>query len=101
MASRLELQAKFEELLGTSNAYYQPPSSVRMNYTAIRYSKKDIWTTVADNRKYSKMTCYEVIVISQRPDDPVVDKILELPYCSYDRHYVINNLYHDVLTLYF
>ena len=34
MASRLELQSKFEELLGSRNVYYQPPESIKMSYTA-------------------------------------------------------------------
>lgn len=101
MKTRLELQAKLEELLGVKHVYYQPPSSVKMEYPAIRYSKNDIVSRHADNRIYSKTTRYEVIVIDKRPDNPVIDKILELPYCSYDRHYSADNLNHDVLTLYF
>lgn len=101
MASRLELQSKLEELLGNKNVYYQPPESLKMGYPAIRYSKKDISTRNANNAIYSKMNCYEVIVISKSPDHPVIDKLLELPLCSFDRHYEANNLNHDVLTLYY
>ena len=42
MGSRLELQSKLEELLGSRNVYYQPPESLKMKYPAIRYSKEDI-----------------------------------------------------------
>lgn len=101
MASRHELQAKLEELLGSRNVYYQPPESSKMEYPAIRFSKKDISTRHANNAIYSKNNCYEVIVISKSPDHPVIDKLLELPYCSFDRHYPANNLNHDVLTLYY
>ena len=100
MASRLELQSKLEELNGNRNVYYQPPASVRMEYDAIRYSKKDITSTFANDKMYSKQNCYEVIVISRKPDSIVVDKLLELPLVSFDRRYVADNLYHDVLTLY-
>lgn len=100
MAGRLELQSKLEELLGTGNVYYQPPESVKMIYTAIRYKKKVIESTFADNKSYSLWPCYELTVIGLKPDDPVISKLLELPYCSYDRHYVADNLNHDVLTLY-
>jgi hypothetical protein len=31
----------------------------------------------------------------------VIKKLLALPYCEYNRHYVAENLNHDVLTLYF
>ena len=101
MASRLELQKKLEELLGTKNVYYQPPETVKMIYPAIRYSKSRIETRKAEDSIYLKNTRYEVIVIDPRPDNPVIDKLLELPHCSYDRHYKSDNLNHDALTLYY
>ena len=101
MASRLELQKKLEELLGTKNVYYQPPETIKMAYPAIRYSKSRIETRKAEDSIYLKNTRYEVIVIDPRPDNPVIDKLLELPHCSYDRHYKSGNLNHDALTLYY
>ena len=101
MASRLELQSKFEELLGSRNVYYQPPKSMEMSYTAIKYSMSDVDVRHADDTSYSKTIKYELIVIAKKQDDPVIEKLLELPYCSYDRHYVSDNLHHDVLILYY
>lgn len=101
MASRLQLQSKLEELLGTKNVYYQSPASIKLQYTAIVYSKSRLDGKHANDSKYLKNTRYEVIVISRLPDDPVTDKLLELPYCSYDRTYVSDNLNHDVFTIYF
>lgn len=101
MASRPELQSKLEELLGSKNVYYQPPESVKMQYDAIRYSRKKIDTKFANNALYTKMNCYEIIVIARKPDNPVIDKLLELPYCAFDRHYESDNLNHDVFTLYY
>lgn len=101
MASRLDLQSKLEELLGNRNVYYQPPESLKMKYPAIRYDKNIISSKHADNMKYSNFTRYEVIVIDNNPDNEVIDKILELPYSAHDRHYVSNNLHHDVIDLYF
>lgn len=100
MADRLELHSVLQELLGSSNVYYQPPESIKMQYDAIRYSKKIIDSKYANDRKYSMIDCYEIIVISRLPDNPVIKKLLSLPYCSYDRHYVADNLHHDVLTIY-
>ena len=101
MASRESLHEMLKEMLGSSNVYYQPPESEKMSYPAIRYSKSRINTKYANDAKYSLMDCYELIVISKRPDDPVIKKLLMLPYCSYDRHYITDNLNHDVLTLYY
>lgn len=101
MASRLELQTKLEELLGNKHVYYQPPESVKMEYPAIVYSKSRIDKKKADDTAYGLIKGYEIIVIDKRPDNPVIDELLKLPYCSYGRPYKADNLYHDTLTLYF
>lgn len=101
MADRLDLQSLLEELLESRNVYYQPPESIKMQYPAIRFSKKRIDSKYANNAKYSMRDCYELTVISRTPDHPVIKKLLALPYCSYDRPYVADNLNHDVLTIYY
>lgn len=101
MASRIDLQTKLEELLELRHVYYQPPENVKIEYPAIRYSKKKPDVKHANNKIYMKTNCYEVIVISRKPDEPVIGKIEELPMCEWDNHYVVDNLNHDVLTLYF
>ena len=100
MASRLDLQTKFEEILGSRNVYYQPPASVKMQYPAIVYRRKDVDTRFANNVVYMLSSSYEVVLIDKNPDSEFVDKILRLPYCSYDRHYTADNLNHDVFTIY-
>lgn len=101
MADRLDLQGLLEELLESRNVYYQPPESIKMQYPAIRYSKKSIQSVYANNSKYLMRDCYELIVISRKPDDPAIKRLLALPYCGYDRQYIADNLYHDVLTIYY
>ena len=101
MAERLDLQSLLEELLGSRNVYYKSPESIKMQYPAIRYSKKKIESVHANDSKYLMRDCYELIVISRTPDHPVIKKLLELPYCIYDRPYIADNLYHDVLTIYY
>ena len=101
MASRLGLQSKLEELLGSRNVYYQPPENLKMNYPAIVYSKTRPNVKRANDQIYLQKNRYEIIVISKSPDNPVIDKLIGLPYCSYDRNYVSDNLHHDVFTLYY
>jgi hypothetical protein len=101
MANRLDLHSKLIELLESNEVYYQAPESKKMEYPAIKYSKSSIKSTYANNTVYSMMDRYEIIVMSRTPDHPVIKKLLSLPYCTYDRHYVSENLNHDVLTLYF
>lgn len=101
MSDRLNLQTELETILGSRNVYFQPPSSVRMQYPAIVYSRKDIEKRSANDGVYQKLPSYEVILIDKNPDSKFVDEILEFPYCSFDRHYESDNLNHDVFTLYY
>ena len=100
MASRLELQSMLEELLGSRNVYYNPPTNLKMNYDAIRYSLSDTQSNYANNSKYSKMKRYELIVRSRKSDPEIVDKLLDLEYCSMGTPYTADNLNHYPLTIY-
>ena len=98
---RLELHEALCEILGSRNAYFQPPASVRMQYPAIVYSRSNIENVHADDVAYLQRTQYEITVIDKDPDSDIVDKISKLPLCRFDRHYEADNLNHDVFTLYF
>ena len=97
---RLILQTKFEEILGSRNVYFQPPESVKMQYPAIVYSIKNIDKNFANNLSYRLSPGYEAILIDKNPDSEYVEKILQLPYSSFDRHYKSDNLNHWVFTIY-
>lgn len=101
MDKRLELHELLKEILGSSNVYFDPPESVKMNYPAIRYSRSRIDNSFADNSVYKQDLRYEVIVIYRDPDSDLPLKISRLPKCAHDRAYVADNLHHDVFTLYF
>lgn len=101
MDRRLELHAKFKEILGSDNVYYQPPESLKLKYPCLVYSKYDIPTNKANNSTYISNTRYDITHISRQPDSPVIDELLSLQYCCYDRHYISDNLHHDVLTIYY
>ncbi len=101
MGTRMDLQVLLETLLGSTNVYYQPPETLKINYPAIIYSKSRIDTKKADDSTYLKNTRYNIIVVDKKPDNPVIDKLLGLQYCSYDRHYTSDKLNHDSLILYY
>lgn len=101
MDRRLELQTKLEELLGSRNVYYQPPATIQMSYPAIVYSKELYDIKTANDYIYLKKKRYSLTVIDRRPDNQVIEKLMELPLCGYDRHYTSDNLHHDVLTIYY
>jgi hypothetical protein len=100
MASRLKLHEKFCEILGNRNVYFQPPSSVKMQYPAIVYSRNNIETIFANNGAYKQALSYEAILIDRNPDSEYIEKILLLSHCRYERHYEADNLNHDVFTIY-
>lgn len=99
--TRLELHNLLVTLFGNNHVYYQPPDNLRMEYPAIRYSKDNMASNKADNLKYLNHKRYQIMVIDSKPDNPVIDKLLELPYTVYERHYVTDNLNHDIITIYY
>lgn len=101
MAPRVELQAVLETIAGNSNVYFQPPANVQMEYPAIVYKRQNADTEFAGNAPYKYMKRYQVTVIDRNPDSSVPDKVAALPTCVFDRHFVANNLNHDVFNLYF
>ena len=99
--NRLTLQTKLEDLLGSNHVYYQPPENLKMEYPAIRYSKSDEEDIYANNIKYLSMSVYDLVVIDKKPDNPVIKKLLELPYSEFDRHYVADGLNHDIIRIFY
>ena len=99
--TRLNLQAKLEELLGSKHVYYNPPENLKMEYPAIRYCKSDEEDIYANNIKYLSMSVYDLVVIDKKPDNPVIKKLLELPYSEFDRHYVADGLNHDIIRIFY
>lgn len=101
MARRLELHEVLCNVLGSRNVYFQPPVSVKMQYPAIVYSRKDIYNRHADNDVYKQDHAYDITVIDKNPDSLIVEEISRLPKCRFDRHYTADNLNHDVFTIYY
>ena len=101
MEKRIMLQNLLEKILGNRQVYFQPPESVSMSYPAIKYSRSNMNVKHADDSIYLQRVRYEIIVIDRKPNNQIIEELLKLPYCSYDRGYKSNNLNHDVLTLYY
>ncbi len=101
MAQRLELQALLVSLLGSSNVYFQPPPTVKMQYPCIIYKRDYLLTDFADNKPYNYKKRYQVTVVDANPDSAIHEKVAVLPLCSYDRFYTADGLNHDVYNLFF
>lgn len=72
-----------------------------MKYPAIVFFRNRIENKHADNKPYTQAISYDVTVIDKSPDNNVIFKLSKLPQCRYDRHYIADNLHHDVFTLYY
>lgn len=99
MRDRLTLQALLENILESTNVYFQPPTSAKMNYPAIRYRLSNIDNTHADDGVYASQKQYEIIVIDYDPDSVFVDKVNQISSADFVRHYVADNLNHWVFTI--
>lgn len=81
--------------------WYQPPETSEMEYPCFVFQLDKAAAKYADNSIYQYMKRYKVTVIDREPDSVIPDKMLSLPYCSFDRFYTASNLNHWVYILYF
>lgn len=101
MRDRLELHEILCNILGSRNVYFQPPSSLQMEYPCVVYNLDYINNINSDNFPYIQTKRYQIIVIDKNPDSKISDKISGLPLCTFDRWYSSDNLHHFSYTLYF
>ena len=101
MPSRIELDAIIRAILGSGNAYFQPPESVEMKYPAVVYSLSNIKNSFANDGVYLSARQYTLILIDKNPDSPLVEKLVSLPTCRFERAYKADNMNHFVFTIYF
>ena len=103
MDRRIELDDLLKAIVNRhgGNLYYQPPSSVKMTYPAIRYERSAVDTDFADNKPYRNTIGYTLTVIDRNPDSDITKEVMALPMCRYNRHYYAENLNHDVFTIFY
>lgn len=100
--NRMDLHKELLALFSPNKVYYSPPESLKLTYPCIVYFRDYIKTDKADNMNYERYNRYQLTVIGREEDNPVVDQILDKYVgASYDRRFVTENLYHDVISLYY
>lgn len=95
------MHRNLEQLLGSRNVYFQPPTGTKLQYPCIVYSLANANDVHADNKIYRRLYRYTLAYITKDPDDPKRDEIDDLPYCSFDRLVVNDNLNHFYYTIYY
>lgn len=96
---RIQLNEMLVDLLGSNNVYFQPPSTIKMDYPCIVYNLSDIDSRFADNIPYFRKRQYSVTVIDRDPDSVIRDKMTDLKNCAFERGFTSDNLYHYVFSL--
>lgn len=97
--SRKQLQKMLAEQLDTTNVYFQPPESLKMEYPAIVYKLSDIDNKMANNSVYKQNKAYDITVIDNDPDSKLVEKMSML--ATFITQFTLDNLYHTVFRLYY
>lgn len=97
---RKALNDLLKEVLGSDNVYFQPPDDATMIYPCIVYERDNDSVQHADNLPYRSALRYQVTYMDYNPDSDVVDKLRDLPLCSFNRHFATSGLNHDVFVLY-
>jgi hypothetical protein len=101
MGQRLALHDILKVILGSNHVYFQPPSTVNLEYPCIVYRRSGIDTAFADNNPYLTNKRYQITIIDPNPDSLIPDKIGKLPTCAFERHYTADNLNHDVYNIFY
>ena len=98
---RLSLHNLLVSLLGANRVYFQPPATLKISYPCIIYKLDDVEGVHANDRRYLGNKRYLITVVDRDPDTIIPDKILELPYCSFEDHFMNDNLNHYICSLYY
>ena len=103
MEKRLELDAMLRSALGSGvNYYFQPPTGYMLKYPALVYRLDGLWDLYSENKTYHRKHVYAILLILSDPDNNLVDKLDNLPYCKMSAPpYTVDNLYHYPFTIYY
>lgn len=100
----------FSEEDGYQHVYFQPGANVTLHYPCVVYKRDGVEPFEADNKNYCMNWSYNLTIIDPDPisscinaekTKTIIDAISELPKCSYIRHFVNENLNHDVFKIYY
>lgn len=83
------------------NVYFQPPEGKKLKYPCIIYQRERGDTKYANDRPYNLDIRYSVTVIDRKIESEIFKQVAMLPTATYDRHFEVDGLHHDVITLYY
>lgn len=86
---------------GVRKVYFQPPENVKLEYPCIIFERNNGKRFDANNKLYNYRKSYSVLVIDKEPDSIIPDEVLKIPFSSFNRFYVSDNLNHWSYTIYY
>ena len=98
-----DLVEMLQSLMGSRvKVYYQPPENIKLQYPCIVVEMSNAIIHYADNAPYLKDKRYSLTLMCLDADnDEYVDKLLDLPMCTFDRRFINERIVHDVFTIYY
>ena len=102
MASRQQLHTELARILGSSNVYFQPPSSASLKYPCIIFELSRTDVARADNKNYIKTNEYHVKHIYKSLTNELKDELLaNFMMMSHDNRMIVDGMYNDDFTLFY
>ena len=105
---------ELKDLLGTDEVYFQPSYDsgngeggpyifTGIDYPCFIMERTTAYQPSANNKNYIFRPCYKVTYVNRdEPDPEMLEKVMQKFECvSYDRHFVFDNLHHDVFMIYY
>lgn len=98
-----ELHEILQDILGEDGkAYFQTPENLKLKYPCIVFDRSGARILNADNLNYQITKSYTITLITKTADnDKYLDKLLQLPMCTFDREFITDGLVHEVFSIYF
>lgn len=103
MEKRSDELIAFLESTNTGKVYFQPPSSVRLEYPCWVIERTTSYQPKAGDLTYLFRPGYKLMYINRDEPDPEILPMLgrNLSHVNYQNHYVADNLHHDVYNIYY
>ena len=95
------LRGIVKQRCGRENVYYQPPTGTKMQYPCICYELDRLRNLHANDKVYRQTVHYTITVIDPKPDSEMTAAVSLLEKSTHDRHFVSDNLYHDVFSVWY
>jgi hypothetical protein len=91
------------ESTNTGKVYFQPPSSVQLNYPCWVVERSKVYQPKANDKTYLFRPGYKCMYMNCDEPDPEVLEMISRRYerCQYQNHYVVDNVHHDVFLIYY